>query len=42
MFSGSTELQIYGAPMPLTQDFKKFRTTFQGNGPIGRILSGYE
>ena len=32
------ELQIYSAPAPMTQDFIKWRTTFQGNAPVGRIL----
>ena len=34
------ELQIYGVPAPITQDFIKWRTTFQGNSPVGRILFG--
>ena len=36
------ELQIYDAPAPMTQDFITWRTTFQGNGPVGRILFGCE
>ena len=36
------ELQIYGAPVPTMQDFIKWRTTFQSNAPIGRILFGCE
>ena len=39
---GFTELQIYGAPAPMTQDFIKWHTTFQANAPIGRILFGCE
>ena len=37
-FVYSPELQIYGAPAPMTQDLKKWHTTFQGNAPVRRIL----
>ena len=40
--STSAELQIYGVPMPMTQDFIKWHTTFQGNASVGRILFGCE
>ena len=37
-----SELQIYGAPEPMMQDFIKWRTNFQGKAPVGRILFGCE
>ena len=40
--SSGTEVQIYGVPQPLTQDFRKWHKTFQGDASVPRILSGCE